>query len=177
MTNAEHSFSAPGAGRTGDADTDDLRPVGAGEVNLLASLKDELTAELEEELEPLEVPERPGWAVVYSKAIDNDSLKAWRKRAKDGKGVNELRLAAIILGNQCRRIVRNGVTVTAGTDEPVTFRDAAFHDLYGVGTAREAIRAFYGLDGHVLSAAVRVTEEAGYGAELDDLDEDPTDGS
>jgi hypothetical protein len=171
MTDA--TFHAPG---TRPTDHDDEGPARPGETTLLEDLAAELTAELEDELEPIEVPERPGWSVVYSKAITNDNIKAWRKRAKDGKNVDELRLACIILGNQCRRLVRNGVTITAG-EEAVTFASPAFHGLYGVGTARDAIRAFYGRDGHVLMAANRVVEAAGYGAELEDVDEDPTDGS
>lgn len=175
MTDAARTFHAPSSSSSA-AEDPDLRPPAAGEGSLLEGLRAELTAELDDELEPIEVPERPGWSVVYSKGITNEALKSWRKRAKEGKDVNELRLACIVLGNQCRRLIRNGVTITAGSPEPVTFRDAEFHALYGVDSARDAIRAFYGLDGHVLMAATRVVEAAGYGAELDDADEvaDPT---
>lgn len=179
MTDAPRTFHAPASSSSSLDEDDDLAPLKPGEGSLLEGLRAELTAELDAELEPIEVPERPGWSVVYSKAITNEALKAWRRRAKDGKNVDELRLGCIVLGNQCRRLLRNGVTITAGGDEPVTFRDKAFHELYGVADARAAIRAFYGLDGHVLMAASRVLEGAGYGAELDDVDEvaDPTEAS
>jgi len=176
MTDADLTLSAPASPQA--ALDPELAPPKRGEGSLLEALRVELTAELDEELDPMEVPERRGFAVVYSKAITAELLKAWQRRAKDGKNIDPLRLSAIILASQCRRILHRGVLVTAGSEEPVTFRDAAFLELYGVGRAVEAVRAFYLLDGHVLSAADELVKAAGFGADLDDADigdlEDPT---
>jgi len=148
----------------------------AGSSNELGDLRDELVAELDEETKPLEVSTRAGFAVVFSKDIDFDLLKAYRRRAggTKTKDADELRFSSIILASACRRILRNGEPLTA-EGEPVTFASPAFLELYGVGRAVEAVRRFYGRDGVVLAAANWLLAEAGYGDEP--LEEDPTRGS
>lgn len=176
----------PTFGRTGivsppDSDPD-LAPVALdGDLaapkarTMLDELRAELAAEVEVEDFRLDVPERPGYAVVYAADVTYDELTAWRKRAKDTSkpgGINELRLSTIILANKAVDLIRQG--------EPtgLTFRDPALVELLGAGSATDAVRRLYGLDGHVNAAALAVLQASGFGDELAEAgdDADPTRG-
>lgn len=152
----------------------DLAPVAA------SSPLDALRAELGEEVTTadvvLEVPGRPGYAVRYGTTIDYEELSAWRKRAKDKSspsGVDELRLAAIILANRCTGIIRQGTEVLVD-GEPLTFARRELQELVDAGSAREAVIRLYGRDPHVMATAGEVLREAGYDDDVASAGEDPT---
>lgn len=142
----------------------------------LASLAAELGAELGGDTTEVDVPMRPGWQVRLSTSIAYEELASWRKRAGDRSmpgGVNELRLACIMLGNQGRAILRDGQPVTA-EGEPLTFRSPELQRMLGVDRAVDAVRKFYGRDGHVTKAARELLAAAGYGDDPGEVPPDPT---
>lgn len=120
----------------------------------------------------LEVPQRPGYAVVYRVSdVSYEQVQAWRRRARDDKmpgGTNEAQAMAITLAALCEGIIRRGVTVTEA-GEPVTFATPSFQALLARGTGRtvaraaDAVRALYDADGQVIVAGMRVLEAAGFG--------------
>lgn len=159
---------------------DELLPGPDGPRSPVPSLLDELAADLavEVETEPITipVPKRPGYAVRFSTDLDGETFKRWRKRCQDNgdpDGENQLKLATLILANQALCIVKRGVDAHGRDDEPLTFRDKTIQDMLGAYDAPQAVRRFYGVDGHVMSAAQDVTRAAGYGENLGEV-EDPT---
>lgn len=168
---------APPAGSLPDDDA--LAPVRPA--TSLDALRAELAAEVTPDELVLDVPTRDGYAVRFRCDVSNDELTAWRKRATiraakaDKPAIyDEAKVAAIIVANQVDAIIAHGEELTDG-GEPMTFASAAFLDLVGKSSATEAVRHFYGLDGHVIAAANMVLDRSGFGNELaEDDDADPT---
>jgi hypothetical protein len=100
-------------------------------------------------------------------------LKLWRKKAttKPAKGtrpaeIDELRVACTVLAARTVGLTRNGQPILAA-GEPATFGSDAFLRALGQDRPIEAVRAVFGLDGHVLGAASYIVDEAGYGEQGD----------
>lgn len=164
----------PAGSLPGDDALDPVRPS-----NGLDAIRAELAAEVTPDELPLDVPTRDGYIVRYRCDVNNDELTAWRKKAtiKAAKGdkpaqYDEAKVAAIILANKAVAIVARGVELT-NEGEPMTFGTPAFWDLVGKASSTEAVRHFYGLDGHVIAAANMVLDASGFGGEL--LVDDETD--
>lgn len=166
----------PPPGRPDDDLVAPVRPA-----NGLDALRAELAAEVTPEELVLDVPTRDGYAVRFRCDVTNDELTAWRKRAtiraaKADKPAlfDEAKVAAIILANKVDAIIAHAQELT-DAGEPMTFASPAFLDLVGKTSAVEAVRHFYGLDGHVIAAANMVLDRSGFGGELaEDDDADPT---
>lgn len=152
-----------------------------------ASVLDALRAELADDTVDdelvLDVPTRNDTAVRFSTAVAWEEYTAWRKRssskaratAGNPDGVDLMLLASIVVANRATAIVHKGVDVVAGDGELLTFAHAELHEMTGTHRAVDAVRAFYGRDGHVQIAADRVLQAAGFGDELSEVDEtDPT---
>lgn len=160
----------------------DLAPV--ARTSPLDALRAELAQEVPEELLTLDVPTRADTAVRFDTEVEWEELVAWRKRASskanrsaaNPEGVDLMRLAAIVVANTAVAIVHKGTEVTGTNGEVLTFAHPELLAMLGVERAVDAVRKFYGRDGHVQAAAGRVIDAAGYGDELGELDpdEDPT---
>jgi hypothetical protein len=145
-----------------------------GSASILDDLRAELATKLdEEETVTLEVIGREGYAVRFSSVIDHTAFQMWRRKCLSrGTDFDDLRFSAMVLGNQCRAIVRRGEDVyTSG--EPLTFASKALHDLVDAVDTRNAIRRFYGRDSHVIATGKKVLEAAGYDREAEEAP-DPT---
>lgn len=138
---------------------------------------DLIAAELAEELpaEPitLAVPGRPGWEVRFSTDVSAPALAAWQTRSKDPSwpdGVDQLKLAGIVIANQALDVIRNGKPTG------YTFRDKRFISALGAIQARDAVRKVYGgRDSAIVQTAERVLVAAGHlGAVTESEAEDPT---
>lgn len=152
----------------------DLAPVELDSGSDLEDLRAELTAEVESATEPLVVPARPRYSVVYSTDVEGRELDAYRKRAKDRKrvdGIDGVRFASLLLANKCLAIHRNGEPLVLD-GEVATFRHPELLELIGAAGAAEAVVKLYGRDGDVDAAARRVMTDAGWGD--DAVDADPT---
>lgn len=176
------AFTAPGAD-AGDvpgppADPDLDVPAASD----LDAIRDELTAPLPEaeRVVTLPVATRPGYSIRFSTELAHEQLDAWTRKCRDPKslvGYDELRLACIILGNQCEAILRQGEPITsAGAD--LTFAHPAWLKLVAKPSAVPGIRAFYGRDALVIATGRKVLDAAGYGDQVAALeagdDVDPT---
>jgi hypothetical protein len=144
-------------------------------VNPLEALKQEIAKEVTGDVIVLEVPKRPGWTVRYRCDVEMPLLSRWRKAAADRQmpdGLDELKLCLTVLANQCDALLLNGQEVEGGGGELLTFASKEFLDLVGVGRPIDAVKRWYGVDGHVLAAAQEVLTESGFGDEA--TREDPT---
>lgn len=163
-----------------DADDERREPlrVHANVGSPLDELREEAAREIGHETVTLAVKERPGWSVRYRADVEVTTLNKWRKASSDRTmpdGVDELKLACIILANHCDCLVKNGEDLRDEDDNPVTFGSTPFMESFGVGRAIDAVKAWYASDGHIMSASQEVMIASGYGDEAER--EDPTAGS
>jgi hypothetical protein len=145
---------------------------------VLDQLKEVLSKKVEREAVFIEVPERPGVTVRVSPNITQHQLRAWRKNAgEDTKnGMDATKFACAVVGQTCTGIFINGEQVTNEEGIGLTFASDAI--LQMTDTTRpipDCVRAFFGIDPHVESAALAVLEAAGYSDTVETVD--PTKGS
>lgn len=144
----------------------------------LEALRATLRKEVERDPITLVVPSRNGVAIRFDTNIDADALEAWRRksRKRDRRSgtevIDPIKLACTVIGNQAREITMGGDAVTDG-GEPVLFYSPVLHEMVGASNTLEAVRMMFGVDGHLLDAADRVVEAAGYGDEVEEAP-DPT---
>lgn len=146
----------------------------------LAALAEEIAEEERqadedgESIVVLEVPRRPGWAVHCKAVVTYPQMRAWQKRARDSDGIDELKLAALIIAHTNRAVMKDDEHL-GEHGETVTFRDAPLKDVLKAKDAPEAVVRLYGNDFHVGVAANKVLSEAGMGQDVAAFArEDPT---
>lgn len=149
---------------TDPTDTDLDGPGAGGRSGL-----DDLLAVFDDEVELPElrvaVPARRGAVLICDPnvAADAERYKEWQKKSRDKSwrmsrdevGVDAVKLAGIIIANTCIRIEVNGV------DTGYTFASPEFRDRIDALGPADAVRHTFGVDGHMLSAARKVSEAAG----------------
>lgn len=143
----------------------------------LGDIRAELTAEESEDegFFSLPVPKRPGYTVRFSTDFP---FERWKEAQNKGRSkqpgqkaqIDPVKASAWVLQELCRGIFRHGEEVLLD-GKPLVFASRSFIDLYGAKTVNQALRRFYMKDGHLMNAADRVLEEAGYG-DVDFSDED-----
>lgn len=165
----------------GDAGQDDGQET--LDINIpTTSPRDALRATLQAKvsLEPLTlaVPARPSVGVQFDLNFEFDLINHWRNRAKSKnmpEGFDPKRFALYVIADRGRGIFMNGQEVLSEDGKPFTFYNKELLNWLGANTQTDAVRALYGVDGHILQVANRVVEAAGYGDEVDlEGDEDPT---
>lgn len=144
----------------------------------LDELRSEASREVGGKTSTYPTHERPGWSVRYRADVEVSSLNVWRKRCADRSmpdGVDELKLACLILANHCDVLVQNGNDLVDEDGEPVTFGSSAFLESFGVTRAIDAVKKWYVSDGHLMAASQELMFDSGFGDET--ASEDPTGGS
>lgn len=171
-------FTAPGTPTAADLERVDPDLEGLGTDEEPRSDLDDLRAELNAAVTPttvIPVPGRPAYAVRFRTDFTGQDLDSLRKRAKSKRmsdGIDGVKFAALLLAFTCQGITRNGreLAEELELDKPVTFVTRELQELIGTASADATVRKFYGLEGHVDSAARRLMVEAGWGDEVDALD-------
>jgi hypothetical protein len=140
---------------------------------VLDQLKEALSKKVEREPVFIEVPERPGVTIQVSPNITQHQLRSWRKNAgEDTKnGLDATKFACAVIGHTCIGIFINGEQVVNDDGIGLTFASDAILDM--TGTTRpipDCVRAFFGIDPHVESAALAVLEAAGYSDTVETVD-------
>ncbi len=165
MTAPAHTFGLPDdppdeafadPNEPGDA-TPGRAPAGRSDLDLIAA---ELTEELDLQPITVDVPGRPGWALLVDVNVDSNALAAWQRRSRDQgwpSGTNDLKLAAIIIANQTRDLVRQGES------QGLNFRDKRTLTALGAVDARSAVlKVFGGRDVAVMAVGERILAAAGH---------------
>ena len=143
----------------------------------LSALKERLSTKVRRPELLLEVPERPGVFLIIDPNISaKEELKAWRTEAGDGKkqGMDMALFATIVIARKTVGIVIDEEEQFDENNFPVTFATPAIRDFLNVDGVDEeffrpypqAVKAMYGLDPHVQSAAEAILEAAGYGDDV-----------
>lgn len=141
--------------------------------SVLDQLKDVLAKKVEREPVFIEVPERDGVTIQVSPNITQHQLRAWRKNAgEDTKnGLDATKFACSVIGHTCIGIFVNGDQVTNEDGIGLTFGSGEIMEM--TATTRpipDCVRAFFGIDPHVESAALAILEAAGYSDTVETVD-------
>lgn len=162
-----------------DVDDPDAGAPASREVTPLDVIRGELAEEVDLGTVTLEVPGRPRYMVRYRCDVAYEELLDWRDRASitnraqrrqkapasavaAAGRLNELKMAEFVLVYKADAILRDGDEVPDDDGGPLTFTSPLLLDMVGAHSATEAVRRFYGVDGHVTAAAQRVLVESGW---------------
>lgn len=154
-------------------------------------LKEAFEKEIANDPVTLEVPNRPGIYIEFDTNITSEQMDLWRKQAslgnrrqrRQGGGepeIDSVKFASLVVLNKATHFVINGDYVYLDPPQnrqPLNFfEQAALKQIVGTNatTDTELVRDVYRNDAHVLSAGGQIIEEAGYGEELDEMQESPT---
>lgn len=146
-------------------------------VTVLDQLKEEIAREVTRPDIEISVPERKGVSVTFSPNISNDQLKAWRRNSTNRKTdeLDSIKFSCYVVGQTVTGIYFNNTLVLDDDGNAITFASPVIMEMTNTDRPLpDAIRAFYAVDPHLESVALKVLDYAGYG---DDIDaEDPTQG-
>lgn len=118
------------------------------------------------------VDSRPGWAVRYRTNVSWPELQAWRKRARQGKQIDDQLLSRLILANTCLGFLKDGVDVVDDTGEALTFGSVARRQDI---TVADAVKVWLVTDGAASGTSDLVYQRSGYRMPDEvDVDADPT---
>jgi len=141
------------------------------------TLLDQLTLAVRKKVERpsvyINVPERPNVKIIISPNITQHQIRSWRKAAgEDTKnGMDALRFACLVVGHTTQGMMINGEEVHDADGNELTFASAAILDMTETTRPQpDCVRAFFGVDPHVESAAVAILEAAGYSDTVDTED-------
>lgn len=137
----------------------------------------------------LEVPNRPGVYIEYDTNITSEQIEMWRKQATIGnrrqrrsgdQEVDSVKFMALVVFNKATIFLVDGQEVYLDpptNSKPMNFfEQEALRQLANTNatTDTELVRAVFKNDAHVLAAGGQITEAAGYGEELAEMQENPT---
>jgi len=146
-------------------------------LTVLDQLKSVVSQEVTRPEIEIAVPSRPGVTVKFSPNITSEQLKSWRRNSTNRKSdeLDSTKFSCYVVGQTMTGIYFNGEIVEDEDGVVITFASKDMLEM--TGTTRplpDAIRAFYGVDAHLESVALKVLDYSGYG---DDIEaEDPTTG-
>jgi len=141
------------------------------------TLLDQLTLAVRKKVERptvyLNVPERPSVKLIISPNITQHQIRSWRKTAgEDTKaGMDALRFACLVVGHTTQGMMFNGEEERDADGNELTFASSAILEMTETTRPQpDCVRAFFGVDPHVESAAVAILEAAGYSDTVDTED-------
>lgn len=178
MDNKDEIITVPAGGSVSnskDKNTKDLEK--PAKLSVLDQLKEEIAKEVTRPDIEISVPEREGVSLRFSPNISNEQLRSWRRNATNRKTdeLDSIKFSCYVVGQTLSGIYFNDELVEDDNGYALNFASPAILEM--TDTTRplpDAIRAFFAVDPHLESAAIKILDYAGYG---DDLDaEDPTKG-
>jgi hypothetical protein len=143
------------------------------EPSLLNRLKTEVQKKVERADVFIEVPERPGITVLVSPNITQNQMRSWRKNAGEEtkNGLDATKFACYVVGGTTRGIYLDGEEVFSETGAPLSFASPEILEMTDTNRpVPDCVRAFFGIDPHVESAALAIMEAAGYSDTVETVD-------
>jgi len=116
----------------------------------------------------IEVPERPGLAILIDPNIDDDRIKKLQSRVTHKGNMDTFRFGLLLVAETTRGLYLGGEEVTNDNGHPLTFVSPEVKDMFG-GHADVAavVKEMFGVDAHAISAAGVVIDRAGYGEDVE----------
>lgn len=169
MSNSELYTTADNESKKKDAKASDKK----GEPSLLEQLSAAVRKKVERAQVLLAVPERPNVKLIISPNISQNQIRNWRKSAgEDSKnGMDALRFACLVVGSTTVGMMFNDEEVKDADGNELTFASDIILEMTETTRPQpDCVRAFFGVDPHVESAAVAILEAAGYSDTVDTED-------
>ena len=144
----------------------------------LDRLKDAISTKVERPAVLLEVPSRPGVKLRISPNISQNQIRAWRRNSgEDTKaGMDSTKFAYYVIGNSTTGMLMDDEEVMDEDGNRLNFAsDIILSTTETTRPVPDAVRAFFGVDPHLESAALAILDAAGYSDTVET--EDPTKGS
>lgn len=153
-------------------------------------LKDAFEKEVRTEPIALEVPNRPGIYIEFDTNITSEQIDMWRKQATVGNRrqrrggaepeMDTVKFMALVVFHKATIFLVDGQEVYL--DPPTNTKPLNFYEQDAIRmiaksnatSDSELVRAVYKNDAHVLAAGGQITEAAGYGEDLEEMQENPT---
>lgn len=111
------------------------------------------------------VPERPGVSVKVSPNITQSQMKNWRKNAGEDTraGLDATKFACLVIGHTCSGIYIDDEEVLDESGSYLNFAHPLILEMTdSTRPVPDAVRALFGVDPHVESAALAILDAAGY---------------
>lgn len=148
------------------------------EDTVLDRLRETISKKVERPVVYIDVPARPGVKLRIAPNITQNQMKSWRRNSgEDTKnGMDATKFACYVVGSCTTGIMMDGEEVLDSDGNRMNFASTDILDMTGAARpVPDAVRAFFGIDPHVESAALAVLDAAGYSDTVEA--EDPTMGS
>jgi hypothetical protein len=141
--------------------------------NVLNKLKSAVQKRVERPIVELAIPERPGVSIHISPNITQHQLRSWRKNAGEETkaGMDTVKFGCAVIAHTTVAILIDGEVATNDEGYQLTFASPEIMAM--TNTTRphpDCVKAFFGIEPHVESAAVAIMEAAGYGDTVDAVD-------
>lgn len=149
------------------------KPSSGSGMTLLDQLKNEISKEVTRPEIEIPVPERSGVTVRFSPNITSEQLKSWRRNSTNRKTeeLDSIKFSCYVVGQTVTGIYFNGDLVEDDNGNAITFASPAVLEMTNTTKPLpDAIRAFYGVDPHLESVALKILDYAGYGDDIDTSD-------
>lgn len=142
--------------------------------DLTASVKEEtqldrlrsvVKKKVERPIVHIQVPERPGVSIKVSPNITQTQMKNWRKNAGEDSrnGLDATKFACLVIGHTTVGICMDDDEIFDENGNNLNFAHPSILEM--TETTRpvpDAVRAMFGVDPHVESAALAILDAAGY---------------
>lgn len=140
------------------------------EPTLLAQLTAAVKKKVERNQILLLIPERPNVKLIISPNITQNQIRNWRKSSgEDSKsGMDALRFACLVVGSTTVGMIFNDEEVKDEDNNELTFASDLILEMTETTRPQpDCVRAFFGVDPHIESAAVAILEASGYSDAVD----------
>jgi len=177
MDDIKQDIQIPSAAPTPKKADDTAKEDSAVKGSILDQLREEITREVTRPDIEVPVPEREGVSVRFSPNISNEQLKSWRRNSTNRKTdeLDSIKFSCYVIGQTVSGIYFNDELVEDEGGFAITFASPAIMEMTNTTKPLpDAIRAFYAVDPHLESTALKILDYAGYGDEVDA--EDPMKG-
>jgi hypothetical protein len=131
----------------------------------LDRLRSVVKKKVERPIVHIQVPERPGVSIKVSPNITQSQMKNWRKNAGEDSrnGLDATKFACLVIGHTTIGICIDDEEIFDDNGNNLNFAHPSILEM--TETTRpvpDAVRAMFGVDPHVESAALAILDAAGY---------------
>jgi hypothetical protein len=143
---------------------DSLLPA-AKEETQLEKLRNIVKKKVERSVVHIQVTERPGVSLKVSPNITQSQMKNWRKNAGEDSrnGLDSLKFACLVIGHTTIGICIDDEEIFDENGNNLNFAHPQILEMTeSMKPVPDAVRAMFGVDPHVESAALAILDSAGY---------------
>jgi hypothetical protein len=119
------------------------------------------------------IPKRPEVSILVSPNLEDWEVKKLQESATHKGKFDAFKFALGVVAHTTRGIFLDDEEVRSEAGHPLTFASPEIREMFGSqGTPQLTVKEAFGVDAHVIAAAGKIVDLAGYGDEVET--EDPT---